>query len=82
MAAVKIELFPEEDIARIDVGQGTVSHVQFLDDSRRLAYGAGGELLWVYLLYASEGMNLAMLPPEQREEAAGELQQHGIRTSA
>ena len=79
---MKMEIYSEEDIVHIDLEKGKFAHVKSLDDSRHLAYSDTGEVMRVALLKATDGVDPGMLQPVQREEAARELEKHGIRATA
>ena len=68
---MEIRLYPEEDAAFINLQEGQFSHVESLDDARHLAYGTGGELLWISLLYVSDSVDLSVLSLEQLERPPG-----------
>ena len=78
---IVVELYPEVDAPFVMLREGESDHFESLDDALHLGYDKNGEFLWLSLLSLSDGV-MDILTSGQREKAARELEQRGLKTLA
>ena len=82
MVAFEVEFDSTVDAIFIGVHEGQFAYGKELDENRHVGFDAQGTTLWVSILNASQGVDLDMLPQEQADLVAMELEKHNIRTFA
>ena len=62
--------YPETDSIFIRLRAGQSSKTRELDEQRNIGLDGNGNLVWVSLLYVSDGIDLDMLNGQEYEEAS------------
>ena len=62
--------YPETDSIFIRLRAGQSSETRELDEQRSIGLDENGNLVWVSLLYVSDGIDLDMLDGQEYEEAS------------
>ena len=76
---MQCELYSEDDAILITVRSGQSSTTKRLDDRRYVGVNEQDELVWVSLLYISEGVDLDMFTGEDLETASRFMDERNIK---